>query len=274
MRERVGPGLCARHRRLDPRDQQRRTGVSTAAAARSALATLLGTRTAPIRCPRVLRVGLDFGDARPAGPSSRDLLAAAGSTKAEAARARCASRRRHLPAGCRAHAGAVQWHRRRRRAAVPGAGARPVHARGATTRRGRCSGRAPASRAGSSSSADGVLRMNAAEFRNLYRELIDENPFAIRAVLKILASRVHRLGPDAGGHLRGAAAPAREPRLRPRALPHRRGSEGRHLPRVPARAAAAHRAPHGAHAAAAPRARRGDQRDHPPGAGGGIPGPP
>src|SRR4029077_19164599 len=31
-----------------------------------------------------------------------------------------------------------------------------------------------------------VLRMNAGEFHNVYRELIDENPLAIRAVLKVL----------------------------------------------------------------------------------------
>ena len=39
--------------------------------------------------------------------------------------------------------------------------------------------------------------MTAQDFHNIYRELIDENPLAIRAVLKVLPRRVHRHGADA-----------------------------------------------------------------------------
>ena len=79
--------------------------------------------------------------------------------------------------------------------------------------------------------------MNAFEVRGLLQELIDENPFAIRAVLKILAVEFTDTVPTL------AVTNEERPRLLinlgfvQRALPHGGARQGRAVPRVPARAA-------------------------------------
>ena len=198
--------------------------------------------TAQSRLPRVIRVGLHFRGPRPAASGAR------------VARARRARRRREL-------ARTVRSARRPLLArVVPDAnfGAQ-VRARPATRKcceqallLGLCTAlplRPGAPRALDAREPDaarralrarGVLRMNADHVRALLHELIDENPFAIRAVLKILCVEFTTDRADARGDQRAAPAAADQPRVRHARMPHRRTREGGAVPRVPARAAAAH----------------------------------
>ena len=149
-------------------------------------ATLLGNDEGAVRCPRVLHVGLDFGRRSPLA-YVRGLLKACGFSDEQEARygpgpasgavrvpaESCAGpdaggiapgERRTLSGAC-----ARPLHRVVLRPAAPGAlDPRQPHASTRALRRKR------------------VLRMNARDFHNVYRELIDENPLAIRAVLKVL----------------------------------------------------------------------------------------
>ena len=136
--------------------------------------------------------------------------------------------------------------------------------RGATTRGARCSGPAPASRVNSSSSTDEGSTHDRQRLSQCLPGVDRREPARHPRRAEGALRGVHRHRADAGRHVRGASAAPGEPRLRPRALPHRSARQGSHLPRVPARAAAAYRALHHADAARTSRGRRGHQRHHPP----------
>ncbi len=161
--------------------------------------------------------------------------------------------------------------RRPARHPVARADAGAVHARSSTTRRGRCCGRRPRSSAGWSCS---IRRGSTHERRSASAPSLAETdrrePVRHPGRAAHPRRRVHDRRADAGGDLRGAAAAARQPRLRQRTLPQRRRGQGAALPRVPARPAAPHRGAQALHPGAAPGARRGDQRHHPPRARAGV----
>ena len=105
--------------------------------------------------------------------------------------------------------------------------------------------------------------MTPQRFRTLLAELIDENPFAIRAVLKILDVEFTEHVPTM------AVTREHRPRLLvnlsfvKEALRHRRSRQGRDLPRVPACPSLPHGGQAPADTGAPPRVRRGDQCHHP-----------
>ena len=107
-------------------------------------ATVLGHDDGAIRCPRVLRVGLDFGGRNPL-TWVRDLLTSCGFSDEHEARAahRPAARAVPLPPGPCGAADADRDAGRGRRA-VPGAGAGTLHTVALRPAAGRCSGRARA----------------------------------------------------------------------------------------------------------------------------------
>ena len=192
--------------------------------------------------PRVLRAGLHFGDARPA--AVRCWIARRAGLRRRGAAAR-ALRRPAEPLLLPHRAGRALGRGGRRRVATTRSSSRRCCsgcARRSTTRRGRCCGRARASRVASSSSTGGVLRMNALRSPRPAGRADRREPVRHPRGAQDPGGRVHRRGADAGGDLRGAAAAAGQPRLRRASTAAPRSSQGAALPRVPARAAAPHRA--------------------------------
>ena len=107
-------------------------------------ATVLGRDEGAVRCPRVLRVGLDFGGRSPL-TCVRELLKACGFSDEQEARAAlalplepCLCRPDPAPSPAPVEIAAARTTRSTRRWC---SGSAP---RGATTRGGRCSGPAPA----------------------------------------------------------------------------------------------------------------------------------
>ena len=179
----VAPGGFVPHERLantgGPMSRTRSERIAS---------TLLGRDDGAIRCPRSLRLGLAFPRRADPVKTIETLLRSNGYGSAEDLRDEFA-----LPAGrliCRplepnAPRLAVRDGPEREvleQALLLG----PVH-RAALRRRapGALDPGEPDAGPGALRSG-GVLRMNAERFRSLLDELIDENPFAIRAVLKVL----------------------------------------------------------------------------------------
>ena len=150
--------------------------------------TLLGNDEAAVRCPRVLRVGLDFGDCSPL-VYVRELLEACGFSDEQEARHALALPQEPCvcpgrdPAPSPAPVVSLLANDALYQALRA---CRPLHC---LVLRPAAAGALDPRQPYASTRAlrrTGVLRMTASDFRNVYRELIDENPLAIRAVLKVL----------------------------------------------------------------------------------------
>ena len=149
-------------------------------------ASLLGDTGGPAGCPLVLSAALDFGGADPVA-AVYALLAEAGIDNPEHLRRHCEHPAE--PCICRpsSAAGAADRGRRAPGGAAAGAAAGPEHR---SPLRPGAAGAADPQRPHPAPAAvhrTGVLRMNDYQFKALVGELIDENPFACRALLKILS---------------------------------------------------------------------------------------
>ncbi len=100
------------------------------------------------------------------------------------------------------------------------------------------------------------------EFRAIYLELIDENPLAVRAVLKVLEIEFTSDVPTLAVTCTDAPRSEGEPRLRRQAMQAGRTREGADRSRVPAHPAAAHVRPEAPDTGATPGGGRRHQRHH------------